>query len=143
MDVGEVDLLVGISSNNNATTIGLTVAAIEDSFRHYFARDRVVIVNVDTGSRDGTSDVFLKRETRTDPNPRGLTSLRTEHRVLMRYAGRPSDSTALRTLLTAAELLRAKACAIVSPLTTNLTDTWVRSLVEPAYRENFDFVAPL
>jgi len=143
MDVGEVDLLVGISSNNNATTIGLTVAAIEDSFRHYFARDRVVIVNVDTGSRDGTSDVFLKRETRTDPNPRGLTSLRTEHRVLMRYPGRPSDSTALRTLLTAADLLRAKACAIVSPLTTNLTDTWVRSLVEPAYRENFDFVAPL
>ena len=143
MDVGEVDLLVGISSNNNAKTIGLTVAAIEDSFRNYFARERVVIVNVDTGSRDGTSDIFLKRETRTDPNARGLTSLRTEHRVVMQYAGEPSDSTAFRTLLAAADLLRAKACAIVSPLTPNLTDTWVRSLVEPAYKENFDFIAPL
>ena len=143
MDVGEVDLLVGISSNNNAKTIGTTIAAIEGSFRHYFARERVVIINVDAGSRDGTSDIFLKREMRTDPTARGLTSLRTEHRVAMRYAGEPSDSTAFRTLLAAADLLRAKACAIVSPLTTNLTETWVRSLVEPAYRENFDFIAPL
>ena len=56
MGVGEVDLLVGIPSHNDANTIGTTVALVEESFRQSFTRDRVVIVNVDGGSRDGTTD---------------------------------------------------------------------------------------
>jgi glucosylglycerate synthase len=146
MSVGEVDLLVGICSHNNAKTIGLTVATIEDSFRRHFSRDRVVIVNVDVGSRDGTSEIVLNTEARRIPSPRGLTSLRTEHRVVTRDANAPSEGTAgkaFRTLLAAADLLRAKACAIVSPLTSNLSDAWVKSLVQPAYHDNFDFIAPL
>ena len=52
MSVGEVDLLVGIPSHNNATTIGRTVETIEQSFQQNFPRDRVVILNVDGGSTD-------------------------------------------------------------------------------------------
>jgi glucosylglycerate synthase len=143
MSVGEVDLLVGIYSHNNAKTIGLTVATIEDSFRRYYSRDRVVIVDVDGGSTDATSEIVLNTEAQRIPNPRGLSSLRTEHRVVTRDSNAPPEGAAVRVLLAAADLLRAKACAIVSPLTSNLTDLWVKTLVQPAYRENFDFIAPL
>ncbi|MGC1597379.1 MAG: hypothetical protein WA774_18645, partial [Candidatus Acidiferrales bacterium] len=79
MGVGEVDLLVGVPSHNDAHTIGTTVAVIEESFRQNFTRDRVAIVNVDGGSRDGTSEAVLKSVAETHPSLRGLTSLRTIH----------------------------------------------------------------
>ena len=49
ISVGEVDLLVGIPSLNNAATIANAVAAVEESFQHAFPRERAVIVNVDGG----------------------------------------------------------------------------------------------
>lgn len=143
MSVGEVDLLVGIPSHNNAKTIGQTVVTIEESFQQNFVRERVVIVNVDGGSRDETSDVVLSASSPRSPNSRGLSSLRTLHRITTRYASQPSRGAAFRSILTAADLLRAKACAIILPETTNFTAGWVKSLLQPAYREGFDFVAPL
>jgi hypothetical protein len=143
MSVGEVDLLVAIPSHNNAKTIGHTVETVEESFQQNFVRDRVVIVNVDGGSRDGTSEVALNTLPPRNANPRGLTSLRTIHRIATRYADAPSQGLALRTILAAADLLRAKACALISPTTSNLTCGWVANLLEPVYRQNFDFVAPL
>src|SRR5260370_37164425 len=58
-------------------------------------------------------------------------------------AGRPAGGAEFGEILTAADLLRAKACAIILPETTNFTAAWVKSLLQPAYREGFDFVAPL
>ena len=143
MSVGEVDLLVGIPSHNNAKAIGQVVTTIEESFQQNFVRDRVVIVNVDGGSRDGTSDVVLNTPSPKSSNSRGLSSLRTLHRITTRYANQPSRGTAFRAILAAADLLRAKACAVISPEISNFSAAWVRSLLQPAYRENFDFVAPL
>lgn len=143
MSVGEVDLLVGIPSHNNAKTITQTMTTIEESFQQNFVRDRVVIVNVDGGSRDGTSDVVLNTPSPKSQNSRGLSSLRTLHRITTRYANQPSRGAAFRAILAAADLLRAKACAIVLPETTNFTAARVKSLLQPTYRENFDFVAPL
>ena len=59
ISVGEVDILVGIPSHNNAETIGRAVETVEESFQRAFPRERVVIVNVDAGSNDGTPDIFL------------------------------------------------------------------------------------
>jgi hypothetical protein len=142
ISVGEVDLVVGVPSHNNADTIGHTVEAIEESFQSAFSRERVVIVNVDGGSNDGTVDVFLNAVQRKNTNSRGLTSLRTEHRVVTRYET-PSPATVFRTIIATADLLRAKACAVVSASTPNLTAGWVGNLLQPVYRQGFDFVAPL
>jgi len=142
MSVGEVDILVGIPSHNHAETIGHTVEEIEESFQHEFPRERVVIINVDGGSQDGTSEIFLKASSHKNSNSRGLTSLRTEHRVVTRY-DTASPGMAFKTLVAAADLLRAKACAVVSPGTSNLSAEWIGKLLRPAYLQNFDFVAPL
>jgi len=143
MSVGEVDLLVGIPSHNNATTVAATVDAIEECFRQNFYRDRVVIVNVDGGSKDGTPEAVLNAAVSQHENGRGLTSLRTEHCVGMRYAQPVSTGQLYRTLLAAADLLRAKACAVISPASSNVAPAWIEKLLKPVYREKFDFVAPL
>lgn len=143
MSVGEVDLLVGIPSYNNAATIGHTLEAIEEGLRLNFIRERVAILNVDGGSNDGTSDVILHSNGRKSPAPRGLTSLRTVHRVSSQYANTPSQGRAVRTLLAAADLLRARSCAIISPGTTNLSPSWIANLLRPVYRERCDYVTPL
>jgi glucosylglycerate synthase len=142
ISVGEVDLLVGLPSHNNAETIGHAVEAIEESFQRAFPRQRVVIVNIDAGSNDGTTDVFLNAVLRKNGNSRGLTSLRTEHRVVTRYES-PTPATVFRTIVATADLLRAKACAVVSAGTPNITADWVGNLLQPVYRQDYDFVAPL
>jgi hypothetical protein len=143
MSVGEVDLLVAVPSYNNAGTIGQTVQAIEESYQRNFVRDRVVILNVDGGSTDHTTDVVLNMDGRKSGGHRGLTSLRTVHRVATQYAKSPSQSVALRTVLATADLLRARSCAVVSPATTNLDASWIANLLRPAYRQQFEFVAPM
>jgi glucosylglycerate synthase len=143
MSVGEVDLLVGIPSYNNAATIGQTVRTIEDSFQQSFLRDRVVIVNADAGSSDDTTAAILKNEQPKNPGHKGITTLRTIHRVSAQYARAPTQGLALRSIIAAADLLRAKACAVISPATSNLTCSWIANLLRPVYREHYDFVAPL
>ena len=115
ISVGEVDILVGIPSFNNAATIGQTVLAVEQSFQQGFARERVVLVNVDGGSGDGTREVVMNTRAEKSSSGRGLTSLRTEQRVVTQYGNAPSASLAMRTILAAADLLRAKACAVRRP----------------------------
>lgn len=142
MSVGEVDLLVAIPTFNNAETVGQTIHAIEESYQQNFIRDRVVILNVDGGSTDKTPEIVCQTDGR-GPGHRGITSLRTVHRVTSRYADSPSPAKALRTVVAAADLLRAKACAVVSPNTVNVEASWIANLLRPAYRQDFDYVAPL
>ncbi len=143
MNVGEVDLLVGISAHNHAQTIASLVQIVEECFVHSFPRERCVIILADGGSRDQSIEARLGAAPPEHKSSRGLTSLRTLHRISTRYADRPQPSLALRTILAAAELLRAKACALISPDNPNLSCGWVGNLIRPAYTEQFDFVAPL
>jgi hypothetical protein len=143
MSVGEVDLLVAIPTYNNAGTVVQAIQAIEDSYQQNFVRDRVVILNVDGGSSDHTPDAILNMNGKKGGAHRGITSLRTVHRVTTQYARTPSQGGALRTILAAADLLRARSCAVVSAATSNLDASWIANLLKPAYRQDFAFVAPL
>jgi hypothetical protein len=143
MSVGEVDLLVGIPSYNNASTLGQTLQSVEESLRQNFVRERAAILNVDGGSTDETRQVFEQSADPRGTSHKGLTSLRTIHRVSCQYDKSPSQGWALRNIVAAADLLRARACAIISPATANVTPSWVANLVRPVYREGLDFVAPL
>jgi glucosylglycerate synthase len=143
MSVGEVDVLVGIPSYNNAPTLGQTLQSTEESLRQNFVRERAVILNVDGGSKDETRQVFEQSGERKAGIHKGLTSLRTIHRISCLYDKSPSPGLALHNIVAAADLLRARACAIISPVTSNVTPSWVANLLRPVYREGLDFVAPL
>jgi hypothetical protein len=143
MSVGEADLLVAIPTYNNEGTIGQTIQAIEDSYQQNFVRDRVAILNVDGGSADQTQEIVLNLNGKKSSLRRGITSLRTVHRVTAQYGRGPSQGSALKIVLAAADLLRVKACAVVSPATAVLDPAWVANLLRPAYKQDFAFVAPL
>jgi hypothetical protein len=143
MSVGMTDLLVAIPSFNNEGTIERTIQAIEESYQRNFVRDRVLILNLDAGSTDRTTEIVMNINGRRGGGQRGIMSLRTVHCVTTQYAKVPSQVEALRLILTSADLLEAKACAVVSPTTTNLDANWIANLLRPAYKQEFQFVAPL
>jgi glucosylglycerate synthase len=153
MSVGEVDLLVGISSHAAANTISPAVNAIEQAFRQHFVRQRVVIVNMGASNAAGDPDgnpvdddvIATGLSNLAVRNARfpGISSLRTIHRVSANFSSPPSPGIALRTILAIADLLRARACAVVSPTSSNLTPDSIANLLRPIYQEKFDFVAPL
>ncbi len=143
MNVGEVDLLVAIPTHNNAQTVGPVIQAIQAGILKNFTRERSVILNVDGGSRDGTPDVVTAASIDDARRAYNTHALRTLPSISTRYASSPSSEIALNTILSAADLLRAKACAVISPESVNIEPDWVARLLRPIYRENFDFVAPL
>jgi hypothetical protein len=141
--VGEVDILVGVPTFNNRDTIERVVSAVQVGLTKYFHRERCVLINPDGGSTDGTPEIFKNASVEDFGMLLTSNPLRTFHRVSAPYHGIPGKETALRTLFTAADLLRAKACAIFSPDSLSVTPEWVDSLIRPIYREEFDFVAPV
>ena len=145
MSVGEVDLLVGISSHNSSNRIGQAVRTIEQSFQQHFVRQRVVIVLLDGGEKNEESVVEASPEIVEENRVRlpGITSLRTIHRVIANFSSAPPPGIALRTILAVADLLQARACAVVSAEGSNLSSDSIAKLLSPVYQEKVDFVAPL
>jgi glucosylglycerate synthase len=142
INVGEVDILVGLPTHNNAKTIGSIVQTIQSGILQAFPRERAVIINADGGSRDGTPDLVTGisiDDLRRASNP---YALRTLHSISTKYASSPSNGVALRTILAAADLLRAKACIVMSPESANIEKEWISKLVGPIYRDGYDLVTP-
>jgi len=143
INVGEVDILVGLPTYNNAKTVGPVVAAIQSGILQWFPRDRAAIINADAGSRDGTPEMVVGASIddvrRRDFN---RVALRTLHSISMQYGSTVARGTALRTVLAAGELLQAKATAIISPDSTNIKSEWLRDLLKPICTDNFDLVLP-
>jgi len=145
MSVGEVDLLVGILSHRSANTMRRAAHHIEKSLQQNFVRQRVAIISVDGGTvEDSASDErYGDGQDGNNSYSKGLSTLRTIHRITAAFSGAPSPGLALRTILSSSDLLRAKACAVVSPATSSTSPEWVANLLRPAFRDSFDFVAPL
>jgi glucosylglycerate synthase len=79
INVGEVDILVGVPTHNNAKTIGSTVETIQAGILTYFPRERAAIINADGGSRDGTPELVGGAAIGDARSPSKLYALRTLH----------------------------------------------------------------
>ncbi|MCL5670632.1 MAG: glycosyl transferase family 2 [Acidobacteria bacterium] len=141
--VGEVDILVGIPTLNNRSTIERVVNAVQIGLVKYFPRERTALINPDGGSNDGTPEAVKNASIRDFRTLLSATPLRTTHRITTPYRAADGKASALRNVLAAADLLRAKACAIVSPDLGSITPEWIEGLVRPIYKEKFDLVTPI
>jgi glucosylglycerate synthase len=143
ISVGEVDLLIGLPTHNNAKTVGPVISAIQNGILQWFPRDRAAIIDADAGSRDGTPELIVNASIddvrRSDSN---RFALRTLHSISTQYGNGAARGTALRTIMAAAELLQAKAIAVISPDSTNITPNTLRLLLKPPTTEEFDLVLP-
>src|SRR5882724_5712329 len=142
INVGEVDILVGLPTHNNAKTIAPIVATIQAGLLTYFPRDRAAIINADGGSQDGTPELVLNAAIDDLRRRSNVSALRTLHVISTQYASSPTRGDALRSILAAGELLRAKACVIVSPESTQIKTDWLTKLLRPVYASEFDLVLP-
>ncbi len=142
INVGEVDILVGLPTYNNAKTVGSIVHTIRSGILRGFPRERAVIINADGGSRDGTPELVTGISIDDVRPASNLYALRTLHSISTQYANSRGSGVALRTILAAAELLRAKACIVMSPESANIEPGWISNLLRPIYRDGFDLVSP-
>ena len=142
ISVGEVDILVGLPTYNNAKTVGETARMIRTGLLKYFPRARTAILNADAGSRDGTPGLVKAAVTKAAAESGMPQSLRTMHCISTTLAGTDRKGIALETIVAAADLLRARACTVITPETTRVTPEWIDRLVRPIYQDQFDLVTP-
>ncbi|HZQ18730.1 MAG TPA: hypothetical protein VFA90_08415 [Terriglobales bacterium] len=143
MNVGDVDIVVGVPTYNDARTVGQVVQAVRAGLLKYFPRERAVIINADGGSRDGTQEL-VRAAAISDINATSdVHALRTLHSISTQYEGGPANGLAMRNILAATDLLQARACAIVSPESTTLQPEWIERLLRPVFRESRDLVLPV
>jgi len=142
INVGEVDILVGLPTHNNAKTIGAIVQSIQRGILNGFPRERAVIVNADEGSHDGTPDLVTSISIDDARRASHLYALRTLHSISAQCSNGTGSGGALRMILAAAELLRAKACIVMSPESPMVEPGWISNLLRPIYRDGYDLVAP-
>jgi hypothetical protein len=139
MAVGQVDVLVGVPTLNNASTIAGVVRAVSEAFVRYFPRERTLLLNSDGGSMDGTPALVHRA------GPDTVTvqhRLRTEHRISTPYHGLPGKGSALRQILTVADLTQAQAVVILDADVTSITPESVAALIRPVRFQQFDYATP-
>ncbi len=139
---GQVDVLVGLPTLNHADSLGPALKATHLAFNSHFARERTVLLNSDGGSTDGTTDLV-----RAAPLPEGDTlltsqSLRTRHRISVPYHGVPGKAGAVQTIFAAADLLQARAIAVLDPEVISVTADSLAALIRPVLADGVDFVSP-
>lgn len=141
--VGEVDILVGVPTANNAATITHVLTALQIGLIKYFPRARSVLVNADAQSRDGTAEAVANATIKDYSTLLTSSPLRTMHRLSTPYHPNLGKGGAWRIIVAAADLLRAKACAVLSADLESITPECVESLIRPVYGDGFDLVAPV
>ncbi len=143
MNVGEVDILIGVPTFNDAATVGQVVQCIRAGLLKYFPRQRAVIVNVDGGSRDSTKDL-VRAVAISDLGKGGNpNALRTLHCISTSTQDGASRRNALHTIVAAADLVRATICGFISPDSITIDPEWIERLLRPISRDGVDLVTPL
>ena len=142
MATGHVDILVGVPTLNNASTVVDVVRMAQRGIAKYFPRARALIFNADSGSDDGTP--ALVRDATTDDTGTVSASrpLRTTNRITTPYHGLPGKGSAMRVIFAVADLLSADAIVTLDPNVTSVTPDWIPALAGPVRDGHADLVAP-
>jgi hypothetical protein len=142
MAVGQVDILVGLPTLNNAATVTEVVRAVHVAFNRDFPRLRTVLINSDGGSTDGTPELVRAATLTESDMVQTSHALRTLHRVLSPYHGLPGKHTALRAIFAAAELTQARVLVVLDPSGPATVPERVNELILPINGGETEFVAP-
>jgi len=115
---GSAEIVVGIPSLNEASTIGHVVTAAVQGLRRLGVIDRAVLVNADNGSRDGTPDVFA------------ATAGSTPHEVVITPAENSGKGTNVLAIMQAACRLDARQVILLDADVRSIEPEWIGRLLE-------------
>jgi glycosyltransferase involved in cell wall biosynthesis len=130
-EISQADILVGIPSFNNASTIGHVVQMAAQGMIQYFPGMKPVLVNSDGGSPDGTCDVAL-----STPVPEEVEVIATV------YQGVSGKGSAFRAVFEIARALGVKVCVVVDSDLRSVTPEWIELLAGPIVKEDYGYVTP-
>ena len=140
--LGSLEVIVGIPSFNNVSTIGQVVKAAQEGLANYFKDRKALIVNSDGGSEDGTVEAVERAGTDTQALISVKYPLDPVHHLTTPYHGSPGRASAFRRLFQIAQAGQARALAVVDADLRDVTPEWFHSLLEPILSSEFDYVAP-
>jgi hypothetical protein len=134
------DIVVGLTSDNDSSTIAEVARALHAGIRRSFGSSAVQFALADAGSTDGTREAA-----REAVRPFALVEVEFETTRAfgeLPYHGHTNRPAAVRAILQLAERLNAKACAIVDARLQAVAPEWIERLVSPVVTDGFDYVSP-
>ncbi|HAW60196.1 MAG TPA: glycosyl transferase family 2, partial [Actinobacteria bacterium] len=129
--IGRADIVIGIPSFQNAKTVAGVVKAAGEGATAHFPSLKVVLVDSDGRSTDGTRDIIRRAIL-----PEGV------EKIVTLYRGLSGKGSALRTIFEIADILDARACILLDADSYSITPDWVHLLGEPILSGAYGFVAP-
>jgi glucosylglycerate synthase len=138
---GAAEVVVGLPSYNNVSTIAPLVRQVREGLRESFPGLRSIIVNTDSGSTDGTTQELAALAT-----GEGAVLVRAvvpNRDIVIPYHGIPGKGDGLRLTLQVAQQAGARLCIMLSPDLTSFQTSWIRQLGVPILDQGFDFVVPV
>jgi hypothetical protein len=141
-ELGTADIVLGLPTYNNASTIEPVIHGIQTGLRKHFDSLRSVIIHSDGGSKDGTPERMMEAATNGIPVVQAPYPVYPVQKLTTPPIGVPGKSSAYRTIFELATQLGAGACAIVDCDVSTMSPEVVEWLIRPALDQQFDFVAP-
>ena len=129
--IGHADIVIGIPSYNNATTIRYVIETAAQGAAGHFSHLRAVVINSDGGSTDGTRETAMRAAL-----PPGV------ERIVTVYQGVPGKGSALRAVFKAAQRLGASLCIVLDSDLRSITPQWIERLGQPIVTGAYDYVTP-
>ena len=126
-----VDIIIGIPSYNNSSTIGKVVYSFSEGLKRYFPNLRSIIVNSDGGSKDNTRNIV-----------ENIESSKNIDIISTRYSGPSGKGSAFRTIFEIAKRTEAKVIVVSDSDTKSITPEWCYSLVTPVLQLGYGYVTP-
>ena len=136
--VGPREIVVGVPTYNNATTIPLVAEAVRVAADKHFRGLAVGLVNADAGSADGTPQALAQAGV---PAVLAHSEAPLGERAEVPFHGVPGRGEALRTILGVTRRLGARALVLLEADVITITDEWPQRLSRPILEDGADWVA--
>jgi hypothetical protein len=129
--IGSAELVIGLPSYCNATTIGMVVQTVLDGVTADLGDMRVVLVNADAGPSCRT------RRAVADATAGAQIPV-----VIGGYTGKLGRGSAVRAILQAALDLNARAVVALDAHTNSITPDWITAIAQPVLDGQVDLMMP-
>jgi len=140
---GPADILFGIPSYNNGSTIRHVIEAVRTGHAKYYPGARAVLLVSYGGSTDDTRGE-AEAAFESDIYETCLVSCPTVPLwgTVTRYKGISGKGSAFKAVFEAARLLNVKACAVLDADLRSITPEWVQLLLDPILKKGYGYVCP-
>lgn len=138
----QADIVIGVLTFNDQATAPALVRAMIEGCARSFPQQRVLVVNCDAGSQDGTVQAIeqsVGERSRLWTIQHPVLSLSY---TLVSESGVPGRESAVRILATITDKLNAAACVVVDGNVKSADEHWPELLVDPIINKGVDCVLP-